>query len=162
MVRLLLDGMLGSMARKLRMFGFDTLYYNGLDDSTLLDKCVRDCRILITSDEELFQHASRLGVRSILVKGNGVDDMAHVLRLLGIRSIAFDISNARCSLCNSMIRHVISKDSLTLTGLPDEVLERYENFYRCDGCGKVYWEGSHIKRILEFEKGVNNRLAEVE
>ncbi|MFN4336490.1 MAG: Mut7-C RNAse domain-containing protein [Candidatus Nitrosocaldus sp.] len=157
MVRLLLDGMLGSMARKLRIFGFDTLYYNGLDDSALLDKCIKDCRILVTSDEELFHHASRLGVRSILVKGNGMDDMVYLLRLVGIRSIGFDINNARCSLCNSTIIHV-SKDSLR--GLPDEVLKRYENFYICSSCGKVYWEGSHIKRILEFEKGVNSRLAD--
>ncbi|MEM2923252.1 MAG: Mut7-C RNAse domain-containing protein [Candidatus Nitrosocaldus sp.] len=160
MVRLLLDGMLGSMARKLRMFGFDTLYYNGLDDSILLNKCIEDGRVLITSDEELSQHASRLGVRSILVKGNSMDDMAHALRSLGIRSITFDISNARCSLCNSTVKHV-SRDS-TLRGLPDGVLERYENFYRCNGCGKVYWEGSHIRRIHEFEKGVNSKLAEAE
>ncbi|MEM0365358.1 MAG: Mut7-C RNAse domain-containing protein [Candidatus Nitrosocaldus sp.] len=160
MVRLLLDGMLGSMARKLRIFGFDTLYYNGLDDSSLLDECIKESRVLITSDEELFHHASRLGLMSILVKGNSIDDMAYVLRSLGIRSIEFDINNARCSICNSTIRYV-SKDSLTRC-LPDGVLERYEEFYICTNCGKVYWKGSHIKRILEFEKGVNSRLADAE
>lgn len=155
-VRLLLDGMLGSMARKLRMFGFDTLYYNGLDDALLIDKCREEGRVLITGDEELCNHASRLGVRSIFVRGNGVDDVAYVLRALGIRSIEFDIKHARCSMCNSTVEHV-SKDS---TGLPDGILARYEAFYRCINCGKVYWEGSHIRRIVEFKEGVNSRLAE--
>lgn len=157
MMRLLVDGMLGSMARKLRIFGFDTLYYNGLDDSLLLDECMKDGRVLITGDEELFNHASRLGVESILVKGNGIDDMVHLLRRLGVGSIAFDIRNSRCPLCNSRLEHA-SKD--TLRGLPEGILERYERFYRCHGCARVYWEGSHIKRILEFERGVNRRLAE--
>jgi uncharacterized protein with PIN domain len=29
-----------------------------------------------------------------------------------------------------------------------KIFQLYEDFYRCTGCGHVYWHGSHVNRIL--------------
>jgi hypothetical protein len=32
--------------------------------------------------------------------------------------------------------------------VPAKIFQLYEDFYRCTGCGHVYWQGSHVDRIL--------------
>ncbi len=162
--RLVVDSMLGSMARKLRFFGFDTLYYNSIDDSSLLDVCLREGRVLVTMDEELHRRAENLGIKSILVnssyKGSvdlSISTMEAILKALGVSCIRFNAEHSRCSLCNSKLEYT---DKHMLKGLVhDNILALYERFYICRGCNKVYWEGSHVKRLKEFAKEVNARLA---
>ncbi len=162
--RLVVDAMLGSMARKLRFFGFDTLYYNSIDDSFLIDLCLREGRVLVTRDEELHRRAERLGIKSILVNNSykgrvdlSISTMEAILRALGVSCIVFNAEHSRCSLCNSKLEY---KDKHILKGLVhDNILALYERFYICKGCNKVYWEGSHVKRLREFAKEVNTRLA---
>src|ERR1700730_14511652 len=59
------DGMLGSIARKLRILGFDTLYDSGMDDSILLETSAATGRILLTNDAELFLLAKRKRIPAI-------------------------------------------------------------------------------------------------
>ncbi len=49
--RFVADAMLGSLARKLRIFGFDTLYFKDGGDSELLKLAKSEGRILLTSDD---------------------------------------------------------------------------------------------------------------
>ena len=49
----LADAMLGKIARKLRIFGFDTVYDSNLDDENILNSSNYIGRILLTSDKEL-------------------------------------------------------------------------------------------------------------
>jgi uncharacterized protein with PIN domain len=53
----------------------------------------------------------------------------------------------RCSLCNAPIEKV--EKAAVLNRLPPKVAEVYEDFYRCTGCGHIYWQGSHVERILK-------------
>ncbi len=167
--RLVVDAMLGSIARKLRVFGFDTLYYSGMEDSFLLDVCLNEARVLITMDEELHRRAERLGLRSILIgnnystsnkKSKDISIMETILRALGVFYIEFNVNYSRCPLCNSSVEYV--NDKYNLRGLiHNRILDLYERFYICKGCRKVYWEGSHVRRLKEFAKEVNARLVGV-
>jgi uncharacterized protein with PIN domain len=31
--------------------------------------------------------------------------------------------------------------------LPETVAARYERFFHCRGCGRIYWPGSHYERM---------------
>ncbi len=162
-IRVVVDAMLGSMARKLRFFGFDTLYYNNIDDSSLLDLCLREGRVLVTMDEELHRRAERLGLKSILVNSSykrstdlSISIMVDILRALGVSCIVFNAEYSRCSVCNSKLE---CKDKHILKGLHNNILALYERFYICKGCNKVYWEGNHVKRLKMFAEEVNSRLA---
>ena len=61
------DGMLGSLARKLRIFGFDTLYYNDVEDFKLIEIGEQQERILLTCDKILIQRAMNAGISSCLL-----------------------------------------------------------------------------------------------
>src|SRR5580704_8121918 len=67
--RFIADAMQGTLARKLRIFGFDTLYFREGADSDLEKIARHEGRIILTSDKALYQHSRTRGVRAILVEG---------------------------------------------------------------------------------------------
>ncbi|HEV2389479.1 MAG TPA: Mut7-C RNAse domain-containing protein, partial [Nitrososphaerales archaeon] len=67
--RFVADAMLGSLARKLRIFGFDTSYFAEGDDLEVESLAKRERRVILTSDKRLFAHSSKRGVQAILVEG---------------------------------------------------------------------------------------------
>src|SRR2546428_5874390 len=51
----LADAMLGSLARKLRIFGYDTLYRAHMEDDEFLNIGIEHDRISVTCDRDLFR-----------------------------------------------------------------------------------------------------------
>lgn len=155
-IRFVIDSMLGTLARKLRIFGFDSLYYNHIDDDVLLSICKDDDRILLTSDKELFKRAVKENIGCIFVYGIEEDCLVKIFETLDIK-LEFDISNSRCPLCNSRL---ITPSKDRLKGIvPDKVYENNQRFYLCEMCEKIYWEGSHIRKMRSLIKRVNMRIA---
>ena len=58
-MKFVVDGMLGKLARWLRMMGHDVEYSNSMDDSELLTIARKEQRILLTRDFELYQQCHR-------------------------------------------------------------------------------------------------------
>jgi hypothetical protein len=155
------DGMLGSLARKLRMFGFDTLYYNNAEDEKLIEIGLKENGVLLTGDRSLFQRAMKVGLHSILLTGaDEVDDIAHVLKSLDIASVKIVSEKSRCPICNEQLEK--SDRNSVKNYVPAGVLDKHSEFYFCKKCSKVYWEGSHFKKLEEFEHSVNKRLSMIE
>ena len=149
------DGMLGSVARKLRLFGFDVEYRRDDEDEKLVESCLKEGRILLTSDRRLWESANKRGVRALLVSGEDDEDrLFEILSGLGVESVSGD--TPRCTVCNGRLVKVEKED---IRGkVPDGVLERNDEFYICESCGKVYWRGSHWERIDELIDSLNKRL----
>jgi len=152
---LLVDGMLGSLARKLRLYGFDTLYYSDKDDVELVKMAESEGRILVSSDKALVSFARSKGLQAVEV--NGKDDLERISQVfLHIRQMpALDPEKSRCPACNGEVVG-ISKEELQ-GKIPELIISRYSNFFVCSECKKVYWKGGHWKRLSAF----NNRLEEM-
>lgn len=151
------DGMLGSVARKLRMLGFDVKYRREEEDGVLMENCSREGRVLLTSDKRLHEAASRRGIRCVLVKGGKDEDMLlEILTGIGVGSVSGD--SPRCTICNGELK-LARKDEVR-GRVPDGVLKRNDEFYMCKSCGKVYWKGSHWKRMDGLIESLNIRLKE--
>ncbi|MGH1567493.1 MAG: Mut7-C RNAse domain-containing protein [Nitrosopumilus sp.] len=41
--------------------------------------------------------------------------------------------------------------------MPPGVLEYNDRFWKCDKCGQIYWEGTHIKNLQEFVHEMKRR-----
>lgn len=142
--RFLCDAMLGTLARWLRFAGYDTLFDPRCSDSELADLARIEGRWLLTADREL---ASRAGPRVLLVVEGGLrEQVGQVLARLGLRPDPAAFFR-RCSRCNSLIDQV-SRDAVRGV-VPPFVAARADRFSRCLGCGRVYWPGTHQRRILE-------------
>jgi uncharacterized protein with PIN domain len=156
-MRFLADAMLGSVARKLRIFGFDTLYVPDTSDNEVLRLAAVQNRIILTADKELFKRIVKQGVHGVLVEGaSDLDDMAHIFEKLGISTDLSKIGS-RCTSCNGIL---VQKRPPEVDGLvPPNILARHEGFWQCADCHKVYWNGGHLGRIRIFAKNLEDRLA---
>ena len=156
-VSFIIDGMLGSLARKLRLLGYDTLYYSDVDDEKLIEIAAQQNRVIITRDKLLYKRAMNSGIISVLLDGSSdIRDMVHVLRNFGISSVEFLPEKSRCSLCNSELDKC--DKSFANKIIPAKVTKMHERFYFCHHCNKVYWGGSHFTKLQEFGITVRKRL----
>src|SRR5919202_4149482 len=103
-VSFLADGMLGSIARKLRFFGFDTLYIAHAHDNEILKMGIEQDRVILTADKELFKRIVKAGARGVIVGGvaSELEDLADILTKSGVKSMYMDRIGSRCSLCNGL------------------------------------------------------------
>ncbi len=140
--RFLADHMLLRMARWLRMAGHDVSNPPlDADDLDLMQIAKEEERTLITRDRDLAKRCRRDGVDSILVASSDLDDQLREMILLGID---LEMRPERCTICNGPLREMTNPEPIEVADLAED-----EPLWRCESCGKLYWEGSHWARIKE-------------
>jgi len=134
--------MLGTLARWLRIIGYDTIYEKNKSDEEIEAQVLREKRILLTRDKNL---AKKLGERSLYIES---DELYEQLRQV-IKSfdLVMDEDFTRCTLCNGEVDRVTQKE--VENEVPVGALINNTEFFRCRSCGKVYWKGSHWENILK-------------
>jgi uncharacterized protein with PIN domain len=151
--RFVVDVHLGSLARKLRLLGFDTVYDTHLDDPELAELSRSENRILLTRD-------TRLLMRSVVRRGlyiRNTEPKYQIEELIERLDLAGAVKPfSRCVRCNGLISPVDqNSDSLEdlLKEIPSGVKRWCDTYGRCESCGNIYWKGSHINRIVsEFSE----------
>lgn len=131
----LCDAMLGSLARDLRLLGYDTAYAGPDEaDAAVLARARREERVLLTKDRAL---AARAGPRALLL--GRPDELEEVVERLHLRPRREDFLS-RCSACGARL--------VAGPRAPgDEAPAHVERVARCPACGHLYWEGSHVAAI---------------
>lgn len=143
--RFVLDTHLGRLAAYLRLLGFDTLYRNDYDDPALARISVDEHRILLTRDHRLLMHKQ-------ITHGYYIRARQPHAQLLEILA-RFDLFDARrpftrCLHCNGLV-HPVAKAQIDQHLLP-RTRTYYDEFWQCADCGKIYWKGSHYKRMQQM------------
>ncbi len=132
--------MLGSLARWLRLMGYDTRYERDSSDTEILKRAMLDERILLTRDKKL---AERAKDRGLYVEGRGQDDQ--IRQVVLAFDLVFDEQLSRCTACNGELVSIGKEEAAE--GVPEGALRSNERFFRCRSCGKFYWKGSHWNNI---------------
>jgi uncharacterized protein with PIN domain len=136
------DAHLGALARRLRMAGFDTLYDNGLPDERIVALARAQARIVLTRDRELLKRRDVvLGryVRALQPERQLREVFEHFALARWVRPFS------RCMACNGAL-HPVDK-ALVIDRLPPRVRASFERFSTCADCGRLFWEGSHWRRM---------------
>lgn len=141
-MRFVADAHLGGLARLLRMAGFDTLYDNHFHDDEVEAIAARDGRIVLTRDRELLKRRSIThGCYVHALKApRQLREVFERLDLAGgVRPFTL------CLYCNAPL-HAIAKAQVA-DQLPPSVRALQTEFSTCDICRRVYWKGSHWRRM---------------
>jgi len=144
-MRFLCDQMLGSLAKWLRLIGLNTFYAdNEMEDSELLKIAKKEKRIIVTRDKELFCRGKKQNLKVIKISSTDLDiQLKQVLNGIQINKEAIF---SRCSLCNTLIEKIEKHE------IRDKVFKKiYKNnntFWFCPKCDKIYWMGTHYKKII--------------
>lgn len=136
------DVHLGKLVRHLRLLGFDCLYNREWHDAELAEISAAQNRVLLTRDRGLLK-------RSIIDHGLYIrsDDPAQqlreVIRRLDLKDQIRPVS--RCLECNGKLQSV-SKTEVKHR-IPKWTFRSVDEYQQCQNCGKVYWRGTHWKRL---------------
>jgi hypothetical protein len=134
--------MLGRLARWLRILGYDTRYEAHVEDAALVQRALEEERVILTRDRALPEEFRVAAL--FLVEAERPEEQLREL----VTRFQLDTEGrlfTRCSRCNSLLEPA-SRDQIAAR-VPARVLGDHQRFQRCPGCGRVYWEGSHVERI---------------
>lgn len=141
--RFVVDVHLGTLARRLRLLGFDTLYRNDYRDPEIIAIAMRERRIVLTRDRGILRN--RCVTHGYLVRStNPTEQLREVLERFDLREQLSPFT--RCLRCNGGISPVARERIEHL--LEPLTKGHHDEFYRCSDCGHVYWKGSHYQRLL--------------
>lgn len=144
-MKFITDGMLGKLTRWLRMLGHDVEYTGSMDDKELIQKTMKERRILLTRDLELYRQAIAKGAEAFLVESpNQTANLASLARRFGFK-LEVNVRVSRCPKCNGEIS-VVLKSSIARK-IPSTTCSNYDDFWQCQSCGQIYWRGAHWKKI---------------
>ena len=151
------DAMLGNLAKKLRILGYDSKYFSSIEDDKLILIAKNEKRIILTKGERLTKIAEKQNVSFVLIRGsNELEQIVQINTKIKLDKCVIDTDNSRCIACNGNLQSV---EKYRIIGkIPEGVLEREKKFWMCDSCKKVYWEGTHFEKLQEFATNLNDRI----
>jgi len=150
------DAMLGNIAKKLRLMGYDSMYFSDINDDELIQLAKKDERIIISRDEDLIRKSIKYGIKSILTKNSTeIEQFRDIIKKTNLKIIKINGDRARCPNCNSKTQSIDKKN--ILQKIPTKVLEYNDRFWECKSCNQIFWEGTHIKNLQKFVGELNER-----
>jgi uncharacterized protein with PIN domain len=139
----LCDEMLQRLGRWLRAAGYDTAIADtGTDDRLLLQQANREGRLLLTRDRHLALFRNGQSRVALLERNELTGGVAEISERFSINWLLKPFS--RCLECNTPL---IPATALQRALLPEGALRLSERACYCPHCDKLYWEGSHVRRM---------------
>ena len=143
-MKFILTKELGRLSKWLRILGFDTVYYNQDNLSSLIIQALRDERIILTRNQRLPQAR---GLKIVLIKNEKIKkQVEEVLKTLKI-VLEPEMMFSRCILCNTELVY-ITKDEVK-DKVPEYVFNTQEDFLTCPHCNRIYWQGTHWGNVTK-------------
>jgi uncharacterized protein len=143
--RFIADAMLGKLAKWLRILGFDVAYEHRIGDQDLVRRATSEHRHILTRDRRLVQRRWSGAVRFTVIRD---DHWPEQLRQL-IQELKPPLPVrllTRCVRCNERLRPLPWKKAVD--SVPPYVHRTQKRFMHCPLCGRIYWRGTHPKRII--------------
>lgn len=157
-MKFLADAMLGKLSRWLRMIGQDVVYSTELSDDQLLSQAKAEGRVLLTRDFELYQRALSRGIEAFYLQGTSeAERLAELSKRFGL-PLEIDMDKSHCPRCNTELQ-AATKEQIK-SDVEANTFLYYDRFWKCIGCGHVYWQGAHWKQItatLQEAKNLNKK-----
>lgn len=146
------DAMLGRLARWLRVLGYDTSYESRIEDEGLVRRALLEDRILLTCDRALPEEW-RVARYLLLQPEAPLEQLRQV-----VEHFSLDPDRPlfrRCTHCNQPVETV--ERAAVVGRVPARVLDEHDRFSRCPRCTRIYWEGSHTRRMRHTLRRVLGR-----
>lgn len=155
-VKFLCAEMVEGLARQLRLCGIDAESSRGQSVHALADLAEKEGRVLLTQDKAV---ASGRITRSayFVFAQKKQEQLQEVLQRFGL-VVPETCLLSRCVHCNGRLheRPMVPSELKDLPSkIPENVVAKYTEFWRCERCSHAYWEGfSYQRALVQFKSRV--------
>ena len=152
MPKFMVDNNVGKLVRRLRMMGYDTLFFTGSKDSDMISKALTEKRVLLTRDTQIVKRRVVFTgqLKAILLESDDPElQMEQVVEVLNLDCEFRPF--ALCLECNQPLLEVGRQEVKDL--VPAYVFKTQTHYRRCPGCRRIYWQRTHWQAMnLKLEK----------
>ncbi len=141
--KFIVDANVAKMTKNLRMMGFDTYYDFDLSDKEIVALAEREKRIILSRDIGLLKRKNAI-YGYFLRKTNIEEQVTEVFTRYRLYDKVKPFT--LCLKCNQLIRKVSNKEAKQF--IEENILNEYEDFFKCDKCNKFFWKGSHYDKMM--------------
>lgn len=143
-MQFLCDQMLGTLAKWLRILGYDAAYARSGNDDALVERAATEQRLLLTRDKELAERTDN----AILIGSTELEEQVQRVIEASGADIREDALLTRCTVCNMPV--VAVDKAQVKEEVPPHAYRKHERFWKCPSCGRVYWKGTHWDNMRRF------------
>jgi len=124
--------------------GYDAAWRADIGDWDLIRLARRENRLLLTSDTGIFRIGIiRDGDLPALFIPHGLKKLAQLTFVF--EKLGLSPRQPRCMACGGSLVEVAKESVRELA--PPRSFAWLDQFYECDRCGQLFWEGTHWRRI---------------
>ncbi len=138
--------------------GYDTLFFDGSDDSRMVATALAEGRVILTRDTQIMKRrvVIKRQLKAILIQSDEPEQqMRQVIDTLGLdyQFRPFTI----CLECNQPLAERSKQQVKDL--VPPYVFQTQSQYMECPTCHRIYWRGTHWQAMTrKLEKFRKSRL----
>ena len=144
--RFIADAMLGTLSRKLRMLGYDTLYFREGNDTMLVKRAISEDRQILTRRTHLVRRKDCKDNFLFITYNEPTRQLIQVIKHYNL-TVNPLLCGSRCLVCNNRLEQI--PVDLVRAQVPDYVLNTQKKFSFCPHCKKIFWKGTHYENMLK-------------
>ena len=155
-LKFIVDNNVGKLAKWLRMMGYDTLFFNGTNDSHMIATALAEGRVILTKDTQIMKRrvVTSGQLKAILIKGDEPDQQMHQV----IDTLNLDCQFRPFAICLECNHPLLERSKQEVKDLvPPYVFQNQSQYMECPACHRIYWRGTHwqamTKKQEKFMKG---------
>ncbi len=154
-LKFIVDNNVGKLAKWLRLMGYDTLFFDGSDDSRMIATALAEGRVILTRDTQIVRRrvVTDGQLKAILIKGDEPEQQMHQV----INSLNLDCQIRPFAICLECNQPLLERSKQQVKDLvPPYVFQAQSQYMECPACHRIYWRGTHwqamTKKLQRFMK----------
>jgi uncharacterized protein with PIN domain len=141
-LKFFVDVMAASVVKWLRAIGIDTVWEDAIADKDLVRRAIAENRFVLTLDKRLPEEWRADNIL-LLKSERSIEQFRQIIEHFKIKKPKELFT--RCLGCNTPLRRADAQET-AISAVP-HVLANQEIFQYCPTCNKVFWQGSHTRRM---------------
>lgn len=154
-LKFIVDHNVGKLARWLRIMGYDTLFFNGSNDSSMVSTALNEERVILTRDTQIMKRrvvtSGRLS--AIFIRSDEPEQqMCQVIEDLNL-----DCQFRPFAVCLECNQPLLERSKQQVEErVPPYVFQTQSQYMECPVCHRIYWRGTHwqamTRKLDKFKK----------
>ena len=129
------------------MMGYDTAFFNGSDDSSMIRIALNQDRVILTRDTQIMKRGviTTGRLKAILIDSAEPERQMHqVIETLNLNCQFSPFT--LCLECNQPLEERSKQE--VQDRVPPYVFQTQSHYMECPACHRIYWKGTHWQAML--------------
>jgi len=154
--KFIVDNNVGKLVKWLRIMGYDALFFNGSNDSSMIATALAEGRVILTRDTQIVKRrvVASGQLKVILIQSDEPELQIQQV----INTLNLDCQFRPFAICLECNQPLLERSKQQVKDLvPPYVFQTQSQYMECPACHRIYWRGTHwqamTKKLEQYMKG---------